>query len=89
MKKTIKNSIVLAACLLMAFMVKATIIGGPDGNAANEQNSVLGCDDDNNQQAKGVRVTCTKDGKRGTQCVTSGRGPVCDLKVIDCVIQPQ
>ena len=73
MKKTIKNSIVLAACLLMAFMVKATIIGGSDANAANEQNSVLGCDDTKTNLRK---IDCKKT-TPVYACGTNGNLEVC------------
>jgi hypothetical protein len=86
MKKVFMNSIMLMAFLLIAVIVKATVIdGGANGVNGAGSGSVLGCGDSDDQQAKGVKVSCEKDGVKGTQCVTSGTGDVCDLKVINCI----
>lgn len=86
MKKVLRNSIMLSAFLLMALMVKATVIGGDAFGTSTGAVSVLGCDGGStDQQAKGVTVACEKDGVKGKQCVTSGNGEICDLKVIDCI----
>jgi len=74
----------LSAVLLMTSAMYAAVIGA-GADASGDVLSVVGCGDPKPQQAMGVKVKCKKtDGTDGTQCVTSGKGDPCALKLIDC-----
>ena len=84
MNKVFKRTVMLSAALLMTSSMYAAVIGaGTDASGAGV--NVVGCGDPKPQQAMGVTVKCKKtDGTEGKQCVTSGKGDACALKLIDC-----